>query len=362
MRVLHVIESLEFGGAEKVVIDLANAMAHHHQVFICCVKTLGELRSAVNASIPVFCLQKGEGNDWRIPLKFREIIREYDIEVVHSHNWGVFLEAAISAILSPNVILVNTVHGPYMDYPPGLISQLKRRLRHVLEKAVSWRHRRVVLVSDAIAAYVVHEIGIVGSRITTVHNGIAGSDTLPQQRSAESLRFITVGRLAAIKNQALMIRAFCEAGCADSELWIAGDGPERANLESLTQELGMSNRVRFLGFCHDVTPYLTQCDVFVMSSNYEGISIAVLEAMRAGLPVIGTAVGGMHETVENGVTGELVPAADISALAAAMRKLGRSRDDRIRLGAAGRAKMLAGFSIENMVRRYLEIYAIPPTA
>ena len=154
MRVMHLIESLEFGGAEKVVIDLANAMAQRHTVVVCCVKKLGDLRSSVHADIPVLCLGKGEGNDWRVPFRLRDLMREHRIDVLHSHNWGVFLEGALAAWLSPAVVLINTVHGPYMDYAPGWTSQFKRRARHLLERIASWRHRCVVLVSDAIAAYI----------------------------------------------------------------------------------------------------------------------------------------------------------------------------------------------------------------
>ncbi|MBL8514284.1 MAG: glycosyltransferase [Betaproteobacteria bacterium] len=359
MRVMHLIESLEFGGAEKVVIDLANAMAARHTVVVCCVKKLGDLRNAVRADIPVLCLGKGEGNDWRVPFRLRDLMREHRIEVLHSHNWGVFLEGALAAWLSPGVVLVNTVHGPYMDYAPGWTSRFKQRARHLLERIASWRYRAVVLVSDAIAAYIARDIGIANARLTTIRNGIAALDVSRVERREDGVRFITVGRLAEVKNQAMVIRAFHDAGCKDAELWIAGDGPERANLEQLSSDLGLTGRVRFLGFCDDVTPHLAQCDIFVMSSHYEGISIAVLEAMRAGLPVLGTDVGGMRETVEPGHTGELVPAGGVDALAACMRRVAASSSERQRLGTAGRAKMLREFSMENMVGRYEELYKKP---
>lgn len=362
MRVMHMIESLEFGGAEKVVIDLANAMTARHDVIVCCVKKLGDLKTSLNANIPVVCLDKGEGNDWRIPFRLRDLMREHRIEVLHSHNWGVFLEGALAAWLSPGVVLINTVHGPYMDYAPDWRAQFKRRARHCLERVASWRHQSVVLVSDAISSYIARDIGITAKKLTTIRNGISAKDVSRAPGEDEVVRFITVGRLAEVKNQAMMVRAFGVTELDRAELWIAGDGPERTNLEALARTLGLADRVRFLGFCQDVSPHLAQCDVFVMSSNYEGISIAVLEAMRAGLPVIGTDVGGMRETVEHGITGELVPVGDTAALAAAMRKFHDSKELRARHGAAGRAKMLDGFSIETMVRRYEELYASPISA
>ncbi|MBL0125026.1 MAG: glycosyltransferase [Betaproteobacteria bacterium] len=166
---------------------------------------------------------------------------------------------------------------------------------------------------------------------------------------------ITVGRLATIKNQAMMIRAFHAAACANAKLWLVGDGPERATLEALAAELALEDRVSFIGFRHDVADLLSQSDIFLMSSNYEGVSIAVLEAMRASLPVIGTQVGGMSETVKPD-TGVLMPAGDIAAMAAAIRMLADSPEKRQQLGAAGREFLITEFSINNMLTKYELLY------
>ncbi len=357
MRVMHVIESLEFGGAEKVVIDLANAMSKEHYVVLCCVKRLGDLRKTVHDTVHVLCLEKTEGNDWRIPFRLCALVRQHRIDVLHSHNWGVFLEAAFAAFCCPRVGLVNTVHGPYMEYAPGWITRIKRNARHFLERIASSRHHRIVMVSEAIAGYLTTDIGIAVARTTTIMNGISSEEVLHLAGTHGAVRFLTVGRLSEVKNQAMMIRAFQDSNLEQAELWLVGDGPERLNLEQLVRDLDMDSRVRFLGFCQDVTTHLAQCDVFLMSSHYEGISIAVLEAMRAALPVLGTDVGGMRETVEHGVTGELVSPGDVGAFASAMRSFYLSRDKRIRMGNAGRARLLSVFSIENMVRQYKALYA-----
>lgn len=356
MRILHVIESLEFGGAEKVVIDLANEMAARHEVVICCVKRLGDLAASVDPRIRVFCLDKGEGNDIRVPLRLARLLHRERVEVLHAHNWGVYLEAALAGLFARTPVCIHTVHGQYMGYPPGRGSRFKRALRHGLERFLARRFAKIVTVSDSIQRYVVAEIGITADRLLTIHNGIRMASPLMAKRSGNAIMCITVGRLAEVKNQAMMLRAFHAATDAEARLWLVGDGPERVRLEALARELGLNERVVFTGFRQDIADLLARSDVFLMSSNYEGISIAVLEAMRAGLPVIGTRVGGMPETVQDGRTGLLVAPGDIAGMADALRRLLASPAERVRLGMAARKFLETEFSIENMVARYEQVY------
>jgi glycosyltransferase involved in cell wall biosynthesis len=161
-----------------------------------------------------------------------------------------------------------------------------------------------------------------------------------------------------VKNQAMMLRALSGvlARYPQARLRIIGDGPERSGLEALAGELRISGSVEFLGFRKDVGALLAESDVFLMSSHYEGISIAVLEAMCAGLPVLATRVGGIPEMVEDGRTGVLVPDGDVEAMAQAMGKLLDSSHDRQRLGAAGKEFLQREFSIDMTAERYFRLY------
>jgi len=357
MRMMHIIESLEIGGAEKVVIDLANELAARHEVTICCFKRLGNLAGDVDARVRVLCLEKGEGNDYCLPLRLARIVAGAGIEVLHTHEWGVFLEGALAGILARTPVLVHTVHGPYTAYAPGWRSRLKRSIRHAIERRAIRRFAKLVTVADSIQDLIQDEIGIDASRMKTIHNGIRVGPRMREcsARSGDGT-FISVGRLAKIKNHEMMIRAFRATEDANSRLLLVGDGPERARLEALARELGLENRIEFLGFRHDIAELLAISDAFLISSDHEGLSIAVLEAMRAGLPVIGTLVGGMPETIQHGRTGLLVPKGDVDAMARAMRSLLASPDMRARLGSEGRRYLEAEFSIESMVSRYEQVY------
>lgn len=359
MRVLHVIETLEFGGAEKVLVELANAMAAQCEVAVCCIKRTGELEAALDRRIHVHCMKSGEGNHIRLPFRLARLVREGGFDVVHSHTWGTYIESAFGALLGGARVLVHTVHGHYLYYAPGPASRVKRGLRHLVERVLARAHRRVVTVSDAIQQYVRAEVGIPAGRLLTIHNGVSDAPKVARPgRAGKPAVFITVGRLAAVKNYPMLLRAFAALAVLHPacRLVVVGDGPERGALESLAQELGIAGSVEFLGFRQDVQQLLAEADVFVLSSKYEGISIALLEAMRAGLPAIGTRVGGMAEVLVDGETGILVPDDDQAAMARAMASLADSPSDRGRLGDRGYERMRDSFSMGAIVERYLSVY------
>ncbi len=358
MRVLHIIESLDFGGAEKIVVSLANGMADAHDVAICCLKHVGVLGAELDKRIPVFCLDKGEGNDFLLPLRLAALIKKNNFDVVHTHNWGVFLEGGLAGTLA-GVKLLHTVHGPYTDYPPSWRSRIKLALRHFLERLLSRRFYRIIAVSDAIREYIEKTIHINAKRLLTIHNGIPTTNVRPTTRSQKtSVAFMTVGRLAPIKNHAMMLRAFAEIAKtnAHTRLIIVGDGPARIQLESSIKENHLEDKISLLGFRADIDNLLRDADIFLLTSHYEGISIALLEAMRAGLPVIATAVGGMSEIVRDGFTGVLVADDDHITLAKAMIRLADSQTLRDEMGKQAYAYFIKEFSLATMLSRYQSLY------
>ena len=365
MRILHLIESLELGGAEKVVVALANHQAGAHDVAVCCVKMIGVLAAELDRRIQVMCLNKGEGNDYLLPFRLARILRRGAYDVLHTHNWGVFLEGGLAGCLARTPALVHTVHGPYRTYPDNALGRAKLALRHLLERLLAPRFRGIATVSDAVAHDVARDISIDPALLRTVHNGIevAGANARERPRG-EPVVFVTTGRLAAIKNHAMMIeglRRVIDAG-VPARLVIAGDGPERSRIEDCVRQHALQEHVSLLGFRSDVGPILSGADVFIMTSRYEGISIAMLEAMRAGLPVVATRVGGIPETVRDGLTGLLVDPDDPAGLAEAMLCLARSPSLREEMGKHGRDFLAAEFSLPQMARRYFELYVSPASA
>ncbi len=321
MHVLHVIESLEFGGAEKVVVHLANKLCKTHKVSVCLVKRKGELIDELSDDIDVHCLFSGEGNDFSVPGKIKEIVLNNNIQVIHSHNWSVFIESSIARLMIKNVKLIHTIHGPYMSHGADFKSKVKKFVRHLIEKKLSQYSQNIIAVSDSIKDYIINDKGINASIVKTIHNGVSPLNiTIKKKEVSGAIKFISVGRLAKIKNHYLMLDAFKIAlgHHIDLELSIIGDGPERTKLMDYAHKLDIMNNVTFLGFRDDIVDLLQQNNVFLLSSDYEGISIALLEAMRLSMPAVATDVGGIPETIINNVSGILVKKGDVTAYAKAI--------------------------------------------
>ncbi|MCB1630192.1 MAG: glycosyltransferase [Sinobacteraceae bacterium] len=357
MRILHVIDTLDYGGAEKVVVSLANGAAAKHHVDVCTLGRLGALADELDAHIRTFSLNRRPGNSPASLLHLVRLIRDGRYDVVHGHNWSALLETATAAAITSTPCRIHTMHGPYPASPSTISGRAKRILRRWLEQRASRRLGRIVCVSEAIAAYIPSTIGIDRERLQTIHNGI---DTAPEveRPSSRRLSFITVGRLDTIKNQALMLRAFSSLGrhFETARLIFVGDGPERENLRHLAIELGIDSRVDFLGFRNDIDDLLAKADIFLLSSHYEGISMALLEAMRSGLPCVATRVGGVPETVIDGETGLLTEPNDLRGFTNSMRELAESEPRRRTMGTAARAFQLREFSRFAMLQQYEALY------
>jgi len=358
MRIVQVSESLEIGGAERVVVTLANALAARHESSVICLKMLGPLAADLDGA-PVSCMNRREGNDMGAILRLARALKAARADVVHAHDFGCYLDAMSAAWLAGVPLAVHTVHGKYMSYAPGRLNDFKKSLRHFCERSAVRRFGNIVCVSDALRTHVAEEIGIPASATRTIANGVA-VPPLERRRAAEpgALRLITVGRLAAVKNFALLIRAFAPlaARWPQLSLTIVGDGPERAALEKLATHLGLTGAVRFLGFRSDIDELLAQSDVFVLTSLSEGIPMSILEAMKSGLPVVATRVGGVPATVAEGETGVLVESGDESALVRALASLIEHPRAAEAMGAAGHARVLQKFSVDAMVAAYEGIY------
>lgn len=357
-QVLHIIESLEFGGAEKVVVHLANAMADDFKVSLCLTKREGELLSQIKPSILVNSLNAGEGNNLSSIIKLVEIISSNKIDIVHIHNWGVFVESVIAARIAGCSKIFHTVHGPYIQYPVSRKFKIKKFIRHTVEKTLSKLITRHISVSNDIKKYMVKDIGINENKIITIHNGIRAlrSESKAHKHEGSCTRFVIVGRVAKIKNHALLLRSLkIVLEQVDASLTIVGDGPELNNIRNLARTLNIEDDVEFLGFRDDVNSLLNEMDILVVSSEYEGISIAILEAMSLGLPVIATCVGGNPETIIHNKTGILVEQNEHS-LSEAMIKLAMDPKLRNHLGRRANQLFFEHFSEQKVIDSIVELY------
>jgi len=206
---------------------------------------------------------------------------------------------------------------------------MESRWRYGLNRMTCSLADRVVCVSPKVADFVVEQIGVPRDKIVVIPNGVDLTDFchLPEKHAARTalglpadrLVLGTVSRLQPVKRLDMLLRALVWLGRAHTV--IVGYGPEEHRLKMLAEQLGLQERVHFVGHQRDVRPWLAAMDVFVLSSDWEGMPNAVLEAMACGLPVVATSVGGTPDVVVDGGTGLLVPRRDPLSLAEALRAL-----------------------------------------
>lgn len=372
--IVHVVENLERGGLERMVIDLAlEQRARGAQVGVVCLFQPGALADELRTQgVPVLACGKRSGFDLRALARLRDALRGAAVAdaaggnpaapIVHTHNATAHYHAALAAHGLPLRRLINTRHGMGVQRP---------RSRQ------EWLYRRSMARTDTVAAVCEaarRRYAADGVRprraLLAVPNGIrierfnAASDDAraalcAQLGLADGTRIVgTVGRLNPVKDQALLLAAFAEvhAERADSALVLVGDGPLRAALQAQAEALGIAHAVRLLGDRGDVPALLAGFDQFVLCSRSEGYSMALLEASASALPIVASDVGGNREIVADGATGRVVPAQSLPALRDAVLALLRAPGQARALGAAGRAWALREATVAAMADRYDALY------
>jgi glycosyltransferase involved in cell wall biosynthesis len=225
---------------------------------------------------------------------------------------------------------------------------------------------RVVVVGEDLKRFFVECVGLDPRRLVVINNGVeVDKYALGPSEERKDLGLPADGRLVGhvarldpAKDQASLIQAFACARLThqDIRLVIVGDGPSRARLERLADDLRVRDRVTFLGSRSDVPRLLTHFELFVLSSTQEGLPLALLEAMACGKPVVVTAVGEIPRIVEDGATGVLVPPGEPAALAGALVRLLRRPVEAEALGAAARALVRARYDLSATIRQYEALY------
>lgn len=357
MRTLFVItRGDEIGGAQSYVRDLAIRMAADgHQVHLA-VGSSGALTSAVDIQgitwsiIPGLLRDIDPRHDIGAIRKTIELIRQWRPDLVSAHSSKAGIIARLAAKRA-GVPCIFTAHG--WAFTEG-ISPKKRMVFRGVERAMAPLAARIICVSEYD-----HELarlaGFPTNRLVTIHNGIPDRPRgIPVHTDASPVRVVMTARFSPQKQPLTLLNAI--APLTNAECWLVGDGPNLSEAKTAAHQLGIADRVRFLGRSDDVPAFLEQCQVFALASDWEGFPISTLEAMRAELPVIVTDVGGSAEAIAEGVSGYAVPPRDVEAMRERLRGLVDDPDLRRRMGEAARKRYLDHFTFDEMYRRTLGVY------
>lgn len=366
--IAHIVFSFRIGGLENGIVNLINHMPaerYRHVIIALTDCDPGFSQRIVRDDVRWIALNKPPGHGVRVYLRLFRLLRELGPTIVHTRNLAA-LEMVVPAWAARVPVRIHGEHGWDTSDLFGL-SRKYRLLRRIYAPFVT----HYVALSSQIANYLQDTVGIAARRVTRICNGVdsqrftrAEVRCVPTGAPAGffedgALIFGTVGRLQEVKDQLTLVRAFARWQSEHkrrARLVIVGDGPLRETLEREITIAGLHGMIWLAGARDDVPALMQSMDCFVLPSQAEGISNTLLEAMACGLPAIATDVGGNGELVTEGETGWLVPPENPHAMAAAMERIADDAILRQTMSAAARTRVEAHFSLDIMVRNYLQVY------
>lgn len=361
LRVFHLIKSLGRGGAETLLVQGAAAAPEGVEqafgYFLPWKDTLVPALREQGVHVECFPANGALGMLRRAPAVARAL-HAWQADLVHCHL--------------PLAGMVGRLAGRLADVPVVYTEHnLQERYRWPTRLANQWTWRwqaAVVAVSDDVRASAVRSAGD-RVPIVVVRNGIPVARTIRDEAAGRAVKqrleipasAPVVGTVAVLRLQKrldLWLEAAQSIRTArgDAHFVIVGDGPERTQLECKAQSLGLEAAVRWTCLQDDVRPYLSAMDVYLSSSDFEGLPLALLEAMAMELPVVATSVGGVPEAVEDGVTGHLAPRGDVSRLSQQVLEVLAKPEAARDLGRRGRERVVERFSTVRMQRDLLDVY------
>ena len=354
MRVVHLINNLPIGGAERFLVDLATAQARAglDPVVMPLAEPTPLAALLSQRGIPVHALGRRRLNDPRLLFDAWRELRRQRPSVAHTHLFYADVFGRTAARLAGIPAIVSTEHSTERD-------GMSARRAWAARASARWADR-VVAVAEPVRDAACARLRLPRARFAVIPNGvdlgaIAAAAALPRAAlglGADAMVVGCFGRLVPSKHYDAVLRGVAQAGIPELHVVIAGEGPDRGRLEALANELGLGARTRFLGLRDDVARLLHTIDVFALPSRFEGHSVALLEALAAGRACI---VGDIPElTGVAGAAAIAVAPGDATAIAAALRAL-RDPARRGALGATALA-IAAGYDIDAVAARYTRVY------
>lgn len=369
MKLLHIIGDSRFGGAGRIILALGRmAKAEGWEVDI--LTTDPTFQEAVRryglGLLNLDVIRRPICPIWDLAglLRLRSFLRRESYRIVHTHTSKGGFVGRLAASLAGVPVIIHTMHGLAFHERSPIFTRI---FYSTLERIAAEKCNQIVSVSDFHREWAI-DLGICKkSRIVTIPNGIAdqhhptGAALMLRRQlgfSGEDLMLLTVARLAPEKGLECLIAAaaLLRVRVPRCKVVIAGDGPVRWRLERLAQQHGISDRIIFLGYRQDVPDLLAACDVVVLPSLREGLSISLLEAMAAGKPIVASSIGSHVEVASQAHIAKLVTPADERALSRAIAELLRDPRTMKDLGTNARRLFELRYTEQNMVSAYRQLY------
>lgn len=375
IRILHLQLLPMMSGVQKVALDEMTLIDRNHFEPLLVCKMPGEFTETAG-KLGVEChyvdeLQRAISpvKDLKALYKLYRLFKELRPDVVHTHSSKTGVLGRIAAKFAGVPAVMHTVHGFSFD---GAGGAAQRAIYLMLEWISARFCDAILLLKNADLELTRTTLGVDQKKLHLIPNGVSMTDFAPQAQDAgkpgkcellgcneDDVTIAMTGRLWEQKNPECFVRAAIEvlkSGAEKVRFYLIGDGPLRETLQHIIDASGFSEKITILGWRSDVKALLQVMDVFVLPSRWEGLPLAILEAMSTGLPVIASDIPGNNDLVEDGVTGYLFERENHQALAARLNLLLSDPVKRTRFGIAARTRVVDHYRIENRVSRIERLY------
>jgi len=366
VRLMHVVNGFGIGGAELKLLELVRLIHERYSnrivQTICSVGQGGVLHEAFEQiGVSAFVFSKRFAFDFRQVQRVASLMRQEKTQIVQTTLFYADVIGTMAGILARVPIRISW----------ETVSHENNVFHHPIQRRIGYRWAakkmdRIVSVSSDVRRSLIQWRRIPAQKIDLIPYGVDLKKY--KQNRPDCLKALnlernwpvigTVGRLESYKGHPLLIQAIRRIAYdfPDMACIFVGDGPDRERLLSLAEKAGVGDRIRFLGFRKDIPELLGVMDLFVLCSYTEGLPNALLEAMAASLPIIASAVGGIPEVIQGGVTGLLVPPGDVEALSRALALLLRNPERMERMGRQARKFIQEHYSLETQLNGFIRLY------
>jgi glycosyltransferase involved in cell wall biosynthesis len=373
IKVLYVFAALPVGGAEELLYNqVAGLDKNLFTPLVCVISEKGPIGELIEKlGIPVIPLHRMKSNrfDWKIIRDIYRIIKRENIDLVHTQLYDGNKYGRLAAFLAKVPGIVSSYLNVYS----------RRRIKyHLINWALSFTNHRIIACSQAVKESAVHYDRISPDKFVVIYNCIdpskfkRDSDTLKIREKfgvrPDDFLLGVIARLEEQKGHIYLLEALGQLipKYPRIKCLVIGDGKLRHSLEKKTEQMGLSSSILFVGTQKPTTPILNILDLFLLPSLWEGLSLAMLEAMAMGTPVLATAVGGAAEIIRSGENGILIPPRDVAGLVSSIQDAIMNPSKYLAMGGKGKETFYQNFTkahhITMLQNLYLEILGVPQTS
>ena len=365
VSILFVIDGLEFGGGERVFLQLAAGLKDRYQVFAAAMPEGSFENELKRLKIQFLPVDISRRISFKPICQIKDIIRSNKIDLVHSQGARADFFARMASRIAGVPHILCTIAMPIEGFDIGpLRKKIYRFMDWLLERYVE----RFIVVSDSLQKTLIRRRGISSQRVVRIYNGIELDQYRPDAEYGNLRKewgvpedfplIAAIGRMVWQKGFEYLIEAIpaITKTFPKAKILVVGDGPLRKSLEALSEELRVKDNVIFTGFRSDIKEMLAAIDILVIPSILEGFPMITLEAMAMAKPIIATRIDGIVEQISDGEEGILVPSGDPDALAKAIIKVLTDTKSGKTIGLAARKKVEQEFSVEKMVAETEKVY------